>query len=208
MPPSTSLPSSSLDPSDSIQPPQMRNQHTSVPTISLVSSYITGEAHTIQNICSNSISNLFTQNFYIYICKNCLEIKMEWFSTYNKIKSQLHLDIINIPHNSHHIQDDMSHGKSPVPFLQTDEGVEIYSQNVTLLVRCGWRNNLNLDLAASEGCASPIGMPSGPERRLRLRRWRSGPGLLIFTCLLDITNNANFWISLGVYYWSNVDPFI
>jgi len=45
----------------------MKNQQTSVPTISLVSSYITGEEHTIQNICSNSISNLFTHHFYIYV---------------------------------------------------------------------------------------------------------------------------------------------
>jgi hypothetical protein len=84
MPLSTSLTPSSPDPSDSIQLPQMKNQHTSVPTISLVSSYKTGEAHTIQNICSNnSISNLFTQHFYIYV-KTVL--KLSWSDFQDTIK--------------------------------------------------------------------------------------------------------------------------
>ena len=68
-----------------------------------------------------------------------------------------------------------------VPVLPVMERIKIYSQNVTLLVCCDRRNNFSLALAASEGCASAIGMPIGPERRLRLRRWRRGPGLLIFT---------------------------
>jgi len=94
MPSSISLTSSSPDPSNSIQPPQMKNQQTSVPTISLVSSYITGEEHTIQNICSNSISNLFTHHFYIYV-KTVLKSRWSDFSRYNKINSQFHLDINN-----------------------------------------------------------------------------------------------------------------